>query len=306
MAKTQDMLKEKLDRLESVPDKLISKVQAAEKELLAEINLLMGAFDRDGAGNLLMNQKNLALIQSLKPQLEQIFLGSSYVEAIRDFAGEFDKQASLNKEFYKALTDYTESSELAALTQLNKRKTVGLLLEGAIDSSFYDPIVETMTEAVSTRAPFVETVANIKLITQGGETVAGTEVMGRLSRYAKQISYDAMAVADRAYGRQVTAELGIEFYQFVGGTINDTREFCMERNGGIYHEREVEEWASEDWQGRHRATTSGSIFTLLGGYNCRHSLIPVPLSQVPLPDLQRNLRNGNLKLNQKQRDILGV
>lgn len=300
-----DLLKEKTDRLESVPDRLVERIQSAERSLLAQINILLGEFDRDQNGNLLANVNNLTRLQALKPRLEELFVGSEYVEAVREFAQEFDKQTGLNKEYYDALMDYVESSELTAMTQLNKQQAVGLLMEGAIDANFFDPIVGVMTESVNTNASFVETVQAIKIITQGGE-VDGSVVLGRLSRYAKQIAYDSMAISDRTYNQQVAKEMDIQFYRYTGGTINDTRDFCSQRNGRVWHKNEIEQWSGLQWQGKHRATSSGTIFVLLGGYNCRHSLIPTPLSLVPLEDLQRNLTNGNLTLSDRERQILGL
>jgi len=45
--------------------------------------------------------------------------------------------------------------------------------------------------------------------------------------------------------------------------------------GKVFTTEEVKEWASLDWQGKNPATNASNIFTLLGGYNCMHTLLPV-------------------------------
>lgn len=306
MRELDNILNEKLDRLESVPDKFIKEVERAQKSLLADINLLLGELDRDSNGFIVTSESNLQRVQALRGRLEEIFLQSDYVKAVRNLMQEFDRQNELNAEYFKELDDYNQSSVLRTMQQTSKRQSANLLLGGAIDKEFYSPIIDTIVESVNTNAPFTETVQAIKVITQGGEHAGGRVVEGRLARYAKQIAYDAMAVQDRSYGRQVADEQDYQFFQYTGGTIDDSRDFCIQRDGNVYHRNEIEEWATLSWDGKHRETTSGSIFVLLGGYQCKHTLMPIPLSQVPTDVLQRNLSNGNITLNDRQREVLGV
>ena len=305
MADTDKILKEKLDRLSNVPSDLIKKIEKAEQQLVKDINLVIGQLDRDSAGTILTNERNLAIIDTIRPELERVFEQSAYIDAVRDFAKEFDKQSELNSKYYEELLAYTESSAIVAMSKQSKKKAVSLLLQGAVDQSFYDPIVNAISEAVYTNAPFAETSKTIGVLIAGGE-INGSIIKGGLSRYAGQVAYDAMAIADRTYNQQVVKETEVQFYQYTGGTIEDTREFCEERNGNYYHIKEIESWADLEWQGKYRGTSRGTIFNYLGGYNCRHSIIPVPISMVPLSDIRRNLSNGNLRLTDREKDILGL
>lgn len=295
------LLQEKLDRIDSVPKQFLGQVDNAQKAMLADINLILGQLARDGNGNVLTNQSNLSLLERLRGLLREIFRGSDYVKAVGSFAGELDKQAELSAEYYRLLSGYEPTPELLTLNAINKRKAVEQLVMGAADSAFYKPIIDSITEAVTTNAPYIETVRAIRVLTVGND-----EVQGRLSRYAGQIAYDTMAITDRTFNQQVSDDLGIDFYQYTGGTIDDTRDFCQERNGKYYHREEIKEWAFLDWQGKNRSTTEGSIFVLCGGYNCKHSLIPVATSATPKDVVRRNLENGNLTLTANQRKVLGV
>jgi hypothetical protein len=91
----------------------------------------------------------------------------------------------------------------------------------------------------------------------------------------------------------VNDELGLEWFEYLGGEIPTTRPFCEHREGGIYHRGEIEAWGAGKnsagindirngtWAGRIDGTDSKSIFTFVGGWNCRHYLVPVPDRKVP-------------------------
>jgi hypothetical protein len=235
-----------------------------------------------------------------------LFSQSKYTAAVKSFAQQFDVQQSINEQYYNELLDYTPTPTVAAISSIHKTKALELLLSGSASAQFYNPIIDIITESVTTNAGFVETVRAVRAAVVGGNMGTGSVLYGGLSRYVRQIAYDSMAIADRAYSSQVADEMDIEFYRYTGGEIDDTREFCAVRNGNYYHRIEIEEWADEEWAGKHRSTTSGSIFTLLGGYNCKHSLIPVSITNVPLDVVQNALDMGYITLSDAQKQVLGL
>ena len=144
----------------------------------------------------------------------------------------------------------------------------------------------------------VTTSQTMKGAIQGmNDFVLGTEKFeGALTRYTKQIAFDAFAFADRKYTQTVSEDLGLVWRLYSGGLISDTRVFCQQRNGKIFHIKEVEKWGTvpAEWQGRVNTTNPSNIFTFLGGWNCRHSIMPVGETQVPPSVLERNKSLGNI------------
>ena len=125
------------------------------------------------------------------------------------------------------------------------------------------------------------------------ENMLGTpEFEGRMVRYAKQNAKDIFSVAESEYMNKVSTDLGFEFYEYAGVLTSDSRKFCQARQNQIYHAREVEEWASLDWQGKNRATTAQTIWTYRGGYNCNHVLVPVATEDVPESVIERATAAG--------------
>jgi len=58
-----------------------------------------------------------------------------------------------------------------------------------------------------------------------------------------------------------------------GGRI---RPWCAKHVGGVYSDAEVNSWNYRTWQGK----APGDVRVMVGGYNCRHILIPVKKSLV--------------------------
>lgn len=61
-------------------------------------------------------------------------------------------------------------------------------------------------------------------------------------------------------------------YRYVGGVIEESRDFCRNLDGVVLSESEIRDiWNSETWQGKE----PGDPFVVRGGYNCRHMWVAV-------------------------------
>jgi hypothetical protein len=119
--------------------------------------------------------------------------------------------------------------------------------------------------------------------------------LGVYERYAHNVVTDGLNQFNAQTIQQFNVAAGLEFYRYSSGTQDTSRQFCLSRVGKYYHRKEVEAWASQNWDGKRTGTTSNNIFTFRGGYNCRHQLIPVHVSAVPAEVVQRNIESGNYK-----------
>jgi hypothetical protein len=74
-----------------------------------------------------------------------------------------------------------------------------------------------------------------------------------------------------AYLMSRSRQRNIKRFQYVGGTIETSRDFCVEHDGNIYTEEEIYDIWDDDWPGKEE----GDPFVVRGGYNCRHFWVPV-------------------------------
>jgi hypothetical protein len=104
---------------------------------------------------------------------------------------------------------------------------------------------------------------------------------GQLMNWTKQVAHDRFATTDRAYMQAAADELDIQWFRYAGGEIEQTRDFCSERLGQVFHRSEIAAWADLQWAGKMHGTDTETIFKNLGGYRCNHSLTWVAESDVP-------------------------
>lgn len=76
---------------------------------------------------------------------------------------------------------------------------------------------------------------------------------------------------DAIITRARSPKTGEQKYQYVGGIIASTRDFCAQHDGAIYTEKEIREIWRSTWSGQE----PGDPFVVRGGYNCRHTWVAV-------------------------------
>lgn len=289
MPTLNELLVTKLNRLDSIPKKFLTDVEKAQYQILDDILAQLGKLSIDSKGFIKMTRANLEIADKINQQLSEVFLRSDYIEAVTDFATSFDIQKKLtDKYFNKAFPDFAESDFANGVFQAVKQNAVESLAQSTVTTKFLEPLKQQIDQIVTSGMSFKDAVANIREYAIGeGENV------GKLLQYSKQIAYDSIAKADRAYTNAIAEDLGSEWFYYAGGLLPTSRKFCIERDNQYYHYLEVESWASKDWQGKMENTTAQNIYENLGGYNCNHALIPVSIDQVPQNVIVRNKRNGN-------------
>lgn len=283
----EQILKQKLDRLSVVPDDFLSSLQKTEKQyyekllkLIAELELSQGVF--------VLSKANLAKLTNIEAQLKDLFLDTDFKVQVKKFIAEFDEQAKLNAAYFKKAFPGESIPKIAdELISKKKESVAKLLLGDNLDANFINPIREQVELAVTSQASFSETLTSLqKIVTGDGETDS------KIAQYAKQVAHDTFAVSDRAYTKIVSDELGAEWFKWSGNVIPTSRSICVENHNKFFHRMEIEEMADKDWSGKMEGTNTETIFTTAGGYNCRHSVLPVSINSVPQEVIDRAEKKG--------------
>ena len=284
-----ELLADKIARLDSIPKKFVTQVEEAQYAILDNILVLMNKLSLTKDGLVEMTVANLNVADKINQKLYDVFLRSDYIGAVTDFASSFDIQKKANdKYFKKAFPDYTPSDFANGVFLASKKNAIESLSTSTVATKFLEPLRQTMDNIVSNGLSFKDAVQQVR-----DYAVGDGESAGKLLQYSKQIAYDTIATADRAYTSAVAEDLGLEWFFYAGGLITTSREFCIQRHNEYYYYKEVEDWASLEWDGKIETTTPQNIYQNLGGWNCNHALIPVSIDQVPKPVINRNINNGN-------------
>lgn len=293
----QDRLKEKYKLLEDAPKELIDELEDVQEKTLKKALKELKEFTIDENGNLKLSLKNISLIEPIGDRLREIIQDSGFTEAVERFGKSMDEIKGMTDDYLAEVFEAEQKVIMDAMYEQIKTRQLEVLAEGALETNV-TAFKNLLQDSIAQSDNFTNLVENLQQNIIGSE-----EVPGKMVSYAKQNAKDAFSTTERTYTTVVAESLGIEFYAYTGGKQDSSRAFCKERLNKIYHINEIRAWASLSWAGKNRNTDSKTILTLLGGYGCGHSLTPVGLMDVPTNVLQRNIANGNIKLEDLPKSV---
>jgi hypothetical protein len=297
---TTDIINKLIGRLDSVPDAFVESVGKVQNEVFKETLKLVNQMDTTD-GLFVYNEKNLNIINQLNKSLTKSVYNDEFTGALTDFMKEFSVQATYNNDLFRLTIEDFELKDVYKQTLFNSQSTaIDLYSEANFTSEITTPLKTVLNSAVTQSMSFSDVQETIKTAILGND-----KLDGNLVRYAKTTAYDAFAVADRTYYQAVATDYSPVWYKYVGKEIEDTRCFCQERKGRIYHVDNIRDWgrgkdlgecrSGSLWQGANKNTDESTIFNYVGGYNCKHRLMVVSLSSVSEADLKNAINKGYFK-----------
>ena len=272
------------------------------KEILSELKRL----DTDG-DTIKVTVKNLSVINSISKKLTRLILTDQYLKEVKDFVKTFNDVTVLQNEYWKSVEDtFTPKTLLKEIRNQSIQNTIEGLTKAGIGANITTQIKAILKTNITTGGSY-EALTN-----QLREALTDTPKSdGVLSRYAKQITSDAINQYNRQYTQAASSGLGFEWFAYRNSDIITTRPFCdaltdklyfhisevpgllkaKDINGPLqYHDRKnngkIETVPIYDKtglpQGMIDGTNPENFFVYAGGYNCRHSIDPVSEMRVPI------------------------
>lgn len=274
---------------------IIGKVQGT---LYNKIIGILKGLELDGDGYIKQSTVNRKILREAQSIFDAVITNGPYQNAVESHLKVIPKIDALNVQYFESISDIFSPKrnfikELQA--QVIRDVNINLLNEGLI-AQVKTPLNQILNQNINSGGSFSGFQQQIRNYILGNE-----KVEGRLLNYTKTMLSDTLFNYSRTWQDAVTNDLGLEFYLYAGGLTaggkgsSGSREFCIERTGNFYHRKEIEAMADLQWKGRNPLTTKSSIFTLLGGYNCHHSVIPVSELIVPKEVIQRAIDAGYKK-----------
>lgn len=280
MPEIKEIVKRRINRLETVPDVLITGTANSQIEILSKALDLLNTLDVSN-GKFITSDANLAKVEEIVQLLNDAVFETKYKDQVIQFLREFDLQSSIQNEYFISVLKNVGAESFGVFSQLvetAKKNAADLLGRNAVDVAFGDPIREILNKSVSEGVFYKDAVKTLK------DSIIGMpEEDGLLLRYVKQIARDTFTVGDREYHLGVAQYYNVGWWQYVGGVGPTSRQFCRNLAGGYYTTEQIQAWPERygEWQGRAEGTNASTIFGYAGGYNCTHVLLAVAESAVP-------------------------
>jgi len=250
------------------------EIRGANKEIILAVIDLMGQLTRS-KGRILPTVKNLRIVSQLRREIDAIVLESSYTRGINKYLKTFRESAVLLDEFFGAVSDQYDpgKSLYKAIVRENIRFTADQLIGKGINERFRQDVARIIFSSVSSGTSLTALQRSLS------SRISGDRILNKLSG---QIAEDALNQFSRSYISIVSDDLGLKHYLFKGTRVRDSRKFCKDRAGKYFTKKEVQDWgrgktgpAGFPWQGMIKGTNSRNIFINLGGWRCRHRLVPI-------------------------------
>ncbi|TXH49129.1 MAG: hypothetical protein E6Q97_23255 [Desulfurellales bacterium] len=255
--------------------KQVGKTQGA---VFDQIQVLLNRLELNADGTIKQNQANRKILARADEALERALKQSGYYASLDATASSIGALTGVNSAYFKTLVDgfkpsaqYIKTLQSQTITQLED-----MLANDGLETVLKAPIRNILNQNINTGASYNDLLKQLRTFITGNE-----DVEGKLMRYSKQITTDSLFNYSRAFQESVSQKTGLEWVQYVGGAVKDSRNFCLSRMGGYYKKEDVEKWAKQNWAGKREGTTASTIFIYAGGYNCRHQIIYVSEAAVP-------------------------
>lgn len=264
----EEIAASKQEGLDTIGEEFGQKVDKSQDELLVLLLLLLSRLSYDSGGNLVSSTDNYARVEALMAEFKGAVSRSSYYDALVFLANKIDAQADLTKEYYKKL-----GLDPGLASEVGYEEQMALMFDDLtnLETNLYAYIRNFIFASIASGSSRSLLEGGLQDIMVGG----GTDKKGRLFNMAVLTADTMFAVIDRSFTYALGKALGIKAFRYAGGLINDSRPFCVARDGKVFDEGTIRSWGRlGDWKGKIPGTDEATIFIYLGGYRCRHWLVP--------------------------------
>lgn len=268
----------------AVTDTYAGEITAIQDQIYNRLARILKDLELDSEGYIKQSAANRSVLNTAESALGELIPGASFVQAVSSTLGSINTINELNASYFSSISEtFSENRNFIKSLQAQTIESIeSTLLQDGLTAEITNPLVDILNRNVNSGGQFSGFLEEIRDFVKGNPNVDG-----RILSYSRTYLSETLFNYSRAYQESMTADLKLDWYMFSGGVMDKSREFCIERSGNYYHRKEIEKWPNLSWQGKRQGTTKSSIFIFLGGYNCRHSLIPVSEKIVPKEDLAR-------------------
>lgn len=268
----------------AVTETYAKDIVALQDALYNRLSRILKDLELDSEGYIKQSAANRSILMNAEVALDEMLPGATFTEAVSKTLGTINTINELNAGYFSTVSDgFKESRNFIKSLQTQTIESIeSTLLQDGLTMQIKNPLTDILNRNVNAGGQFGGFLEEVRNFVKGN-----TDLDGRLLSYSRTFVTDTLFNYSRSYQESMTADLKLDWYLFSGGLTDTSREFCVHRVGKYWHRKEIEKWPSQSWQGKRQGTTKSSIFTYLGGYNCRHSLVPVSERIVPKEDIQR-------------------
>jgi hypothetical protein len=292
MPTRQQIIGEINDEIQTAVDAFHDAIPDLEKSLVRKINLIIKDLDLSPDGTIKTTVANMKKMRTIEREMATAFESQKYLKSVDKFTKSYDTTRDLeSKYFNKVLTDYAEPSIINEIQSQAVAEVATQLTGSNIVANVITPVNTLVRQGIESGMEWDDLRASINTFLTGAD--GGT---GALSRYTTTITNDSLNTFSRTYENTIANREGIEWFEYVGREMTNTRDFCSTLDAKRwFHESEIAGFLkgrigertvplyrkTGKPYGMKSSTTEQNFVQLAGGWNCGHHAYPVPTPLVP-------------------------
>lgn len=272
-------------------------VSTSEQKMFDEVLLLIKELDTTPSGTIKTSIANLKRVQQIRSKLSKLANNKDYLSAVRELVRSFDTLYREQLSYYAVKNQSSVAKQKHKLVKtIARENTIAALTGDGLTANVTAQLDKMLLLAVTTGAKFSDLQKDLAryLVTDDGS-------QGALSRYANTYAVTALSQYAGQHNKLFTDDLDTDWFEYVGSTIETSRPFCLACTKKRYiHRSEIHDLlaghihivGSEDIDvklydktglpyGMIEGTTEENFQVNVGGWNCRHQLVPVAKEAVP-------------------------
>lgn len=277
----------KQELLDAKEKALKGSITAAQSILYDElIENLLNELKGDQILNTSENISSLTTIDKVWKK----FVETEIIPIMRKYVSDLREINTLNAQYFSVFSETKRimgeiESDINKGTyeRLGVNQQGGVIKGGYLDSLIRDDTVKNEVKKLTYKSIVSERVTKKEYIQSVRELIEGKEgKMGALDRHFDTFAYDTFTQHDRTVSWQYANKLGLKYAKYMGGLVEDSRPFCVVRNGKVFSADEILKFGTPmDIYGGYTNKSKGQFkgkplvydpVLDCGGYRCRHSL----------------------------------
>lgn len=272
MDKIKSIIQRRTKLINDLSDQLDADMIVNEKKILKEIFKELKKLEvKDGV--IVNNLKNKGLLLRVDAVMNK-FRNNEAAKTIQDIVDGANKLGKLNKEYFQTVSSTEKIKKLQDTVQKEIAAqlgydTKGNILEGGMlhsvssDKTLDNKIKNFIRKAIITEQEVDLFKENLEIYVAGD----GDKKVGVIEKHYKETTADVFAQVDRLNGYVYSNGLNLKFAIYEGGLIKTSRDFCIKKNGKVFHITEIMKFDPKVAK-----QPNYNPIIDLGGYNCRHHL----------------------------------
>lgn len=219
-----------LKLIDSQIDKFDRSLPKIERQIYREIQLTLKKLDLDSQGNIRKTTSNLRKIQVIRNKVERIMQGDAYKSQVFAFSNSIRQVSKLTEVYMNTVQPYKQSKYLDELQKTSISETrvaLGIASKTTKNPEFTQRVVSRTMDIIELNVKSGSSFTDVNEQVRDF-IVQDANGKGALQRYSNVVTTDALNQYQGTYILKAAEEAGLEWYEYVGSLIKDSRPWCVQ------------------------------------------------------------------------------